>query len=79
MQVKQICNTPIILMGDIWTDFIDWIRRKLLDNRLIDHRDIHLLFLAENCSETFEIIKKAYEGYRKGDKDFCLNYRKYSL
>ena len=79
MQVKQICNVPIILLGDMWYDLVAWIRNWPLKNNLLDDEDIELLFIAKNCSETFNIIQEAYKGYKKGDENFCLNYTKYKI
>jgi len=28
VQVKYSCNIPIILFGDIWSDFIKWIKKR---------------------------------------------------
>lgn len=79
MQVKQICNVPIILLGDMWLDLVRWIKKRPLKNRFLDVRDVELLFLAKDCREALMIIEKAYEGYREDDKNFCLNYKKYKM
>jgi predicted Rossmann-fold nucleotide-binding protein len=79
MQIEQICNIPIILLGDMWLDLVYWIKKWPLKNRLLDIEDVKLLFLAKNIQEAFIIIREAYEKYREGDKKFCLNYRKYQI
>jgi predicted Rossmann-fold nucleotide-binding protein len=63
MQVKTICNIPIILLGEMWTDFITWIKKWPLKNKLINQEDFELLFLAKNSKEAFIIIKEAYTAY----------------
>lgn len=79
MQVKHICNVPIILLGNMWFDFVNWIRKWPLQNKLLDVKDIELLFVAKNCTEAFTIIEEAYNSYRNGDDNFCLNYTKYKI
>jgi len=78
-QVQQICNIPIILMGKQWPPLIKWLEKYPLKSRYFDKKDINLLFLAKNCEEAIKIIDKAHEEYKKGGKDFCLNYKKYRL
>ncbi len=77
MQVKQICNVPIILLGAMWLDLLHWIKKWPLQKKLLDATDVKLLFFAKNCPDAFQIIRKAYEGYVKRDEKFCLNFKKY--
>ncbi|KON28204.1 hypothetical protein AC481_02265 [miscellaneous Crenarchaeota group archaeon SMTZ-80] len=79
MQVKHICNIPMILLGDMWLELVQWVKKYPLKNKLLNIEDVELLFLAKNCEEAFMIIKKTYEGYEKGDSNFCLNYNKYKI
>lgn len=65
MQVKMIQHIPIILLGEMYPDFIKWARKWLLGNRFIDQKDLDLLFLAKNNEEVLIIIKKAYEKFKK--------------
>jgi uncharacterized protein (TIGR00730 family) len=64
LQVKMIRNIPIILLGDMWRDFLHWITKWPLQHQFLEHKDIDLLLLADNSSEAFEIIKKAYNEFK---------------
>lgn len=79
MQVKHICDIPIILMGRMWKDFLEWVRNWPLERHLLDPQDMELLFLTETCEEAFTVIKEAHDTYLAGGKDFCLNYHLYKL
>jgi hypothetical protein len=79
VQVKQICNIPIILLGDMWPDFVKWAEKYQLKKDFISKKDLNLIFLAKNCSEAMKMIKNAYKEYQKGDKYYCLNYKRYKL
>ena len=79
VQVKQICNIPIILLGKQWKDLFKWLEKYPLKNRLLNRKDLDLLFLVKNCNEAIDIIDKAHKEYKKGGKDFCLNYKKYKI
>ena len=35
LQVKHICNIPIILLGSMWLDFIEWIKKHPLEKELL--------------------------------------------
>lgn len=65
LQVKHISNIPVILLGEMWFDFVKWIRKWPLKYKLINPEDVNLIFLAEDIHEAFSVIKKAYELYEK--------------
>ena len=77
MQVKHTCNIPIILFGDMWEGLLKWLKKQPLKKKFFDSDDMKLLFHAKNAKEALEIINESYEAFRKGDKNFCLNYEKY--
>ena len=79
VQTKKICDIPIILMGDMWGDLVKWLEKKPLKKKYFEKRDLNLVFLAKDCPDTFRMVEKAHEEYRKGTKNFCLNYKKYKL
>ena len=79
VQVKHICHMPIILLGKQWPGLIRWLEKYPLKQKYFNKKDLNLLFLAKNCGEAIKMIDKAYEEYKKGNKNFCLNYKKYKL
>ena len=68
MQVKMIHDVPIILLGDMWPDFIHWIRKWSLENRLLEQEDLDLLYLVNDTKGALIIIRKAYEKFKKRRK-----------
>jgi uncharacterized protein (TIGR00730 family) len=79
VQVEHICDTPIILLGEMWPDLIDWIEKWPLKLGLIGQEDMIPLFLARDSVEAMKIVRKAFEEYKKGGDEFCLTYDKYSI
>ena len=79
VQVNQICHIPIILLGKQWPGLIRWLEKYPLKQKYFNKKDLNLLFLAKNCDEAIKMIDNAYEEYKKGNKNFCLNYKKYKL
>ena len=79
VQVKHICDIPIILLGDMWPELIEWIEKWPLAQKLISPEDMNSLFLAKDCPEAMKVIKKAHEEFKNGGSDFCLTYKKYRI
>ncbi|MEX0933075.1 MAG: LOG family protein [Candidatus Pacearchaeota archaeon] len=79
VQVKQACDIPIILMGDQWPDLIKWLKKYPMKKKLIGKDDMNFLFFVKTPEEAMEIIDKTCDKYNKGEKDFCLNYKKYKF
>jgi uncharacterized protein (TIGR00730 family) len=79
MQVKHICSVPIVLLGEMWLDLAEWIKRWPLQKTFLSSGDFDLLYVTRNCDEAFEVIQKAYEDRRKGGERFCYNYHKYKI
>jgi uncharacterized protein (TIGR00725 family) len=79
MQVEHTCHIPIILLGDMWKPFIDWIEEWPLRKRMMDEADMHPIFLADHCREAMKIIRKANHDFIHRGPDYCWNYRKYKF
>ncbi|MDO8508279.1 MAG: LOG family protein [Nanoarchaeota archaeon] len=79
MQVKHICNIPIILLGPQWKGLIKWLKKEPLKRGFFSKEDLQLLFIAKNSKEAMKIIEESYKEYKKGNKNFCLNYKKYKI
>jgi uncharacterized protein (TIGR00730 family) len=78
IQVKHVCNIPVILLGDMWRDFLKWIEKHPLKKGFIAKKDLIRIFIAKNSFEAFSIIKKFFEGYEAG-ADICFNFKKYKV
>lgn len=78
IQVKHICNIPIILLGKMWKDFIKWVEKYPLNQKFLDEKDLLRIFIAKDSFDAFRIIKRFHDGYEKGE-DICLNFKKYKV
>ena len=43
-QVKQICEIPILLLGEMWIDFIKWVKKEPLKKNLLSIEDLKNVF-----------------------------------
>lgn len=78
-QVQHICHIPIILLGEMWPEHIAWIEKWQLSQGFLEKKDLSLLFLAKDSKEAIKVIRRAYEAFKKGGKDFCLNFQRYHI
>ncbi len=79
MQVKHICHIPIILLGPQWKGLLKWLKNEPLKRKFFNKEDLDLLFHVKNAKEAMKIIDTAFKEYKKGNKDFCINYKKYKF
>src|SRR3989344_2348093 len=78
-QVHHICDIPIILMGKRWRGLLKWIRNDPLRKKYLDTIDYELVFHVKNPKQAVKIIEDNYSHFKKGGKNFCLNYKKYKV
>jgi uncharacterized protein (TIGR00730 family) len=78
-QVKEITNKPIILLGEMWLGFVQWIREWPLKAELLSEEDLQLIYVAGNIREAFTVIEESYRHFREGGQDFCRQYQRYRL
>lgn len=77
IQVEHTCHIPIILLGDMWQPFIEWIENWPLRKKMLNEEDMHPIFLADHVREAMKIIRKAHHDFNHRGPNYCWNYRKY--
>jgi uncharacterized protein (TIGR00730 family) len=61
IQTGKIGNFPVVLFdSDYWAELLDWMRKEMLDDKLISPEDIKLLFLTDDPSEVVELVVSRY-------------------
>ena len=48
VQVKHMCDIPIILLGNEWKGLIKWIRKSPFKKNLLDEKDFENIFIVKN-------------------------------
>ena len=71
IQVKQTCNVPVILLGNMWAPLIKWLEKYPIKNKLMNKEDLNSVFLAKNSEEAMKMINKAYEHHKKAIKIYA--------
>jgi len=68
IQTGKIRHFPIILVGsDFYGGLLDWIRRRLLVDGMVDEQDMDLIIVTDDPAEVVEIVKRAAR--RRGSAD----------
>lgn len=78
VQVQQICETPIILFGDMWAGLLAWLKAEVLERRLFDVRDMHNIFHLTSVENVIQFIKRFHED-RQIMEHACVNYDMYRV
>jgi uncharacterized protein (TIGR00730 family) len=79
VQVHHICDIPIILMGDEWGKLLRWIKQDPLKKKYLDEQDYKMVFHVRNSKQAAKIVEDSFQHFKKGGKNFCLNYKKYKV
>lgn len=78
VQVHRMCETPIILYGNIWETLLKWLREEVLTKGLFDSNDMHNIFHITSADAVVSFIRKVHED-RARMEHVCVNYEKYRM
>ncbi len=76
VQVQQICETPIILYGEIWTGLLQWLETEVMGRNLFDRSDMHMIFHVLEPSQVVDLIVRIHKDRPESDH-VCTNYSRY--
>jgi len=73
MQTKKIDLVPIILVGsEFWQGFQDWIKRTLLEKKMINVDDLELIKVMDDPDAIVDYVKAYYEC---DGNEFCMSQK----
>lgn len=78
VQVKQLCETPIILFGEIWAGLLGWLRKEVLNNNFFDKHDLNQIFHLLKPEDVIDLVKKIHND-RSQVEHVCHNFKKYKV
>ena len=76
IQVKHICETPIILLGENWQGLLAWIKKEMLRKKLMSKEDFKSIFVVKNNQEAMKLLRKIHQDSLT-NKHVCKSFRKY--
>ena len=63
IQVNHISSRPIILVGDMWNGFFDWIKSEPLKAQLLDKADLDNIIIVKNVHEVTKLLKPEIKAF----------------
>jgi uncharacterized protein (TIGR00730 family) len=61
IQTGKVLHFPVVLFGrDYWQGLLDWLRERLLAERMISPEDVDLLFVTDSPVEAVGRVVEAY-------------------
>ena len=63
IQVNHISSRPIILVGDMWNGFFDWIKSEPLKAQLLDKADLDNIVIVKNVHEVTKLLKPEIKAF----------------
>ncbi len=77
-QVKHLCETPIILFGELWGPFLEWLKTDVETRGLIDPGDLRHIFLINDTDKIIHFVRTLHED-RSRLEHICVNYDQYRV
>lgn len=62
LQVRKLYDTPFVLVGEMWSDLVDWAERHMIDHhpQLASPRDMTIPECVGSVEEAFELVRLDY-------------------
>ncbi|MGL5830743.1 MAG: LOG family protein [Candidatus Altimarinota bacterium] len=68
LQVHHVKYHPIILIGKMWEELIDWMKKDMLTQGLVSPGDFDFIYIAHDNEEAMAIIQKFHQLHKdEGD------------
>jgi uncharacterized protein (TIGR00730 family) len=62
IQTGKIGKFPVVLFdSDYWDELLDWVREEMLEDGLISHADVELLYVTDDPHHVVDLVVSRYE------------------
>jgi uncharacterized protein (TIGR00730 family) len=70
LQVRKLQKTPLILLGDMWEELVEWSKKYMLqpEFQMANKEDLLIPQCVKTAAETIALIRSAHEEWSKGGK-----------
>lgn len=58
-------DTPLIFIGKMWAEFLEWTRNQFLPNKLVNPEDLKIPYCVNTAEEAIAILQKCHEKWLK--------------
>ena len=63
IQVRHISERPVILVGEMWTGLLDWMKSEPLKKELIDKSDFKNITIVQDVDEVITLLKPLIDDF----------------
>jgi len=65
LQVRHIKNAPLILVGEMWTDLVDWAQKHMIEGttQLANPEDISIPVCLNNADEAISLLREHHDNW----------------
>ena len=69
LQVRHVKDTPLIFVGKMWSELIDWARRNMIEGSspLAKPEDLSMAVCLNNADEVIEYLRKHHQTWSNSD------------
>jgi predicted Rossmann-fold nucleotide-binding protein len=78
MQVGFLTERPVVLMGQMWTGLIDWMRQEMASRALVDPADLELVHQANDVDVAVALINEHKKKFDTAREQLILERRRAS-
>lgn len=65
-QTEKIHDFPVVFFGsDYWSGLLDWVRERLLAEKMISESDLGLFSVTDDTAEVVRIVSRHYEARKR--------------
>ncbi|MCU0579423.1 MAG: LOG family protein [Desulfobacterota bacterium] len=70
LQVRKLYDTPILLVGKMWTDLLEWARSNMVDSGhgLADAMDMNIPQCVDCLDDAVAVIRRHYERWEREEE-----------
>jgi uncharacterized protein (TIGR00730 family) len=68
LQVRKLNNMPFILVGEMWSDLVDWADKYMVnvEDQLASPKDIQIPYCVNNFAEATSVLRKHHSQWLQG-------------
>jgi len=76
LQVGFMTERPVVLMGEIWTGLLDWMRRDMVPRRLVNAEDLDFVRPVQTTEEAVAYIERHKKKFDQARERLILERRR---
>jgi uncharacterized protein (TIGR00730 family) len=76
LQVGFMTERPVVLVGEMWSGLLEWMRQEMVPRRLVNAEDLDLVYLSPTLDEAAAIIERHKKKFDSNRERLILERRR---